>query len=174
LYKLHGSITWHRTNEDWQNPYGLFATFYDETRADDDVLIYPTPLKYGQTLGLPYSELFRRFSSSIAQPQSVLFSIGYGFGDDHVNSLIRQALAIPSFTLVIVDPAPSSQFVKKLKDANDDRVWIVGGWELGTFENFVDKLLPDLREEEITANVMKTYGSLQSVPTNPRNENGES
>ena len=174
LYKLHGSITWHRTTEDWQNPYGLFATFFDETRADDDVLIYPTPLKYGQTLGLPYSELFRRFSSSIAQPQSVLFTIGYGFGDDHVNSLIRQALAIPSFTLVIVDPAPSSQFVKKLKDANDERVWIVGGWELGTFENFVDKLLPDLREEEITANVMKTYGSLQSVPTNPRNENGES
>jgi SIR2-like protein len=161
LYKLHGSVTWHRCEANWENPYGLFATFHDQTSPDDDVLIYPTPLKYGQALGMPYSELFRRFSSAIAQPQSVLFTIGYGFGDDHVNSLIRQALVIPSFTLVVVDPAPKSDFVKTLIDSNDERVWLVGGWELGTFENFVEKLLPDLREEEITSKVMKTYQALR-------------
>jgi len=99
LYKLHGSITWHRCAADWENPYGLFATFYNQETPEDDVLIYPSPLKYGQALGLPYSELFRRFGSAIAQPQSVLFAVGYGFGDEHVNALIRQALAIPSFTL---------------------------------------------------------------------------
>lgn len=160
LYKLHGSITWHRCEADWENPYGLFATFYDQDSPDDDVLIYPTPLKYGQALGMPYSELFRRFGSAIAQPQSVLFTIGYGFGDDHVNSLIRQALVIPSFTLVVVDPDPKSDFVNALIASNDERVWLVGGWELGTFQNFVEKLLPDLREEEITAKVMKTYKAL--------------
>ena len=161
LYKLHGSVTWHRCEANWENPYGLFATFYEQTSPDDDVLIYPTPLKYGQALGMPYSELFRRFSSAIAQPQSVLFTIGYGFGDEHVNSLIRQALVIPSFTLVVVDPAPKSDFVKALIDSNDERVWLVGGWELGTFEDFVEKLLPDLREEEITSKVMKTYQALR-------------
>jgi len=159
LYKLHGSITWHRCVADWENPYGLYATFYQET-SKDDVLIFPSPLKYGQALGLPYSELFRRFGAAIAQPQSVLFTIGYGFGDEHVNSLVRQALAIPSFTLVVIDPAPKSDFVNQLKQLGDERVWLVSGWQLGTFEQFVERLLPDLREEEITAKVMKTYKAL--------------
>ncbi|MBE0613816.1 MAG: SIR2 family protein [Burkholderiales bacterium] len=174
LYKLHGSITWHRCAADWENPYGLYATFYNEVAPEDDVQIFPSPLKYGQALGLPYSELFRRFGSAIAQPQSVLFAVGYGFGDEHVNAIIRQALAIPSFTLVVVDPAPKSDFVSHLKLLGDERVWLVGGWELGTFEHFVGKLLPDLREEEITDKVMKTYKALappahtdNAAPENP-------
>lgn len=160
LYKLHGSITWHRCDQDWNNPFGLYATFYDQNTRKDDVLIYPSPLKYGQTLGMPYSELFRRFGNAIAQPQSALFVIGYGFGDDHVNALIWQAIAIPSFTLVVVDPDPKNDFVAKLEKLQDERIWIVKGWELGTFEHFVRKLLPDLREEEIHAKVMRTFKEL--------------
>lgn len=125
-------------------------------------MIYPSPLKYGQALGLPYSELFRRFGSAVAQPQSVLFTIGYGFGDEHVNAIIRQAMAIPSFTLIVVDPEPKSDFVGQLKQFGDERIWLVNGWSLGTFEHFSEKLLPDLREEEITARVMKTYRALAS------------
>jgi len=166
LYKLHGSITWHRCTPDWENPFGLFATFYNQETPEDDVMIYPSPLKYGQALGLPYSELFRRFGTTIAQPQSVLFTVGYGFGDEHVNALIRQALAIPSFTLVVIDPAPKSEFVSHLKQLGDERVWLVSGWQLGTFENFVEKILPDLREEEITSKVMKTYKALAPSPQN--------
>lgn len=172
LYKLHGSITWHRCALDWENPYGLFATFYNQKTPEDDVLIYPSPLKYGQALGLPYSELFRRFGSAIAQPQSVLFTVGYGFGDEHVNALIRQALAIPSFTLVVIDPAPKSDFVNHLKKLSDERVWLVSGWQLGTFEHFVAKLLPDLRDEEITAKVMKTYKALMPSPDNAEPSEG--
>lgn len=174
LYKLHGSITWHRQVANWENPYGLYATFYEET-SEEDVLIYPSPLKYGQTLGMPYSELFRRFGSAVAQPQSVLFTIGYGFGDEHVNALIRQALAIPSFTLVVVDPEPKSDFVSYLKQLGDERVWLVSGWHLGTFEHFVEKLLPDLREEEITDKVMKTYKALTPAMRHevPASENSD-
>jgi hypothetical protein len=162
LYKLHGSINWHRCEQNWENPYGLYATFFNQNSQQDDVMIYPSPLKYGQALALPYSELFRRFGNAIVQPQSVLFTIGYGFGDEHVNALIRQALSIPSFTLVIVDPDPKSDFVNVLENQNDERIWIVRGWELGTFENFVDKLLPDLREEEIYEKVMQTYKILST------------
>ena len=100
--------------------------------------------------------------------------IGYGFGDEHVNAIIRQALAIPSFSLVVVDPAPKSDFVSHLNQLGDERVWLVGGWRLGTFEHFVERLLPDLQEEEITAKVMKTYKALgvaeqpdDVVPENP-------
>ena len=163
LFKLHGSITWHRCKQDWENPFGLYATFYNQSHQDDDVVIYPTPLKFGETLGMPYSELFRRFGNSIAQPQSVLFVIGYGFGDDHVNALIRQALAIPSFTLIAVDPDPKSDFLTKLEALKDERVWIIKGWKLGTFESFVEKLLPDLKEEEISAKVIRTFKELSLV-----------
>lgn len=160
LYKLHGSITWHRCAQSWENPYGIYATFFNQNCQEEDVLIYPSPLKYGQALGLPYSELFRRFGNAVVQPQSVLFTIGYGFGDEHVNALIRQALAIPSFTIVIIDPDPKNHFVDELAKLEDERVWIIKGWELGAFEHFVQKLMPDLREEEIEARVIRTFSKL--------------
>lgn len=172
LYKLHGSITRHRCEPDWENPFGLYATFYNQDCHTADVLIYPSPLKYGQALGMPYFEFFRRFGNAFAQPQSALFVIGYGFGDDHVNALIRQALAIPSFTLVVVDPEPKNDFVSRLEKLQDERVWIVKGWGLGTFERFVEKLLPDLREEEIDAKVMKTFKGL-SLPFGRKSEDAE-
>lgn len=172
LYKLHGSITWHRTDQGWENPYGLYATFFNQQCKDDDVLIYPSPLKYGQALGLPYSELFRRFGNAVVQPQSVLFTIGYGFGDEHVNAIIRQALSTPSFTLIVVDPNPSSDFVKELEKIGDERVWIVSGLNIGTFGNFVKQLLPDLREEEIDAKVMKTFKALAFKETQPEVDDG--
>jgi len=172
LYKLHGSITWHRVEPTADNPYGLYATFYNQEYYNDDILIYPTPLKYGQTLGLPYSELFRRFATAIVQPQSILFTIGYSFGDEHVNAIIRQAMAIPSFTLVIIDPNPKGKFLDILRERADQRVWIISGYGhegekglqgLGTFRGFVEQLLPDLREEDIQKRVAGTFNALVSV-----------
>ncbi len=160
LYKLHGSLTWRKAGIGWENPYGLYSTFSKQHFDEDNVMIYPTPMKYGQTLGLPYSELFRRFGNAVVQPQSILFVIGYGFGDEHVNAIIRQALAIPSFTLVVIDPEPKSDFVKQLKKLDDERVWIISGWKLGTFTSFVGNLLPDLCEEEIMSKVIKTVQAL--------------
>lgn len=159
LYKLHGSITWRAGEPTIDDPYGVRSVPFDRA-ASDPLLIYPTPAKYGETLGLPYSELFRRFASALARSQSVLFIIGYSFGDDHVNAIIRQALAVPSFTLVIVDPAPNSEFVERLCGQRDRRVWIAQGPTLGAFAGFVDHVLPDLRDEEIRKKVLATYRAL--------------
>lgn len=159
LYKLHGSITWCRTEPTIDNPYGVESGRFDPNRSDQ-LLIYPTPAKYGETLGLPYSELFRRFAAAVVRPQSVLFVMGYGFGDEHVNAIIRQALAIPSFTMVIVDPKPQSRFVEELREQKDHRVWITQGPRLGTFSGFVNQVLPDLHDEEIRQKVIKTYTAL--------------
>jgi hypothetical protein len=161
LYKLHGSINWYNDEQSWENPYGLSCRNNGKIEHGRDVIIYPSPLKYGQTLGLPYSELFRRFCTSISQPQSVLFVIGYGFGDDHVNAIIRQALAIPSFTLVIVDPSPGSDFVKQLNESNDERVIVIQGSKLGDFTHFTDELLPDIEQEGVQIKVTKTYNALK-------------
>ena len=131
---------------------------------------------------MPYSELFRRFAWATVRPQTSLFVIGYGFGDDHINAIILQSLAIPSFTLVIVDPSvpdadPSAdKFVARLRAEKDRRVWIFSGETLGKFDGFVKNVLPDLRDEEILEKVMKTYRSLRpetSVTTAGGESNGE-
>jgi len=167
LYKLHGSNTWRAQKPDWDDPYGV--SMENDLRVDaDKVLIYPTPSKYGDILGMPYAELFRRFAASVVRPQSTLFVIGYGFCDDHVTAIIRQALAIPSFTLVIVDPyaaeqdASSNAMVARLRAARDRRIWVFSKHILGTFAGFVEEALPDLRDEEIMRNVIRTYNALRS------------
>jgi hypothetical protein len=159
LYKLHGSITWRASEPTIDDPYGVHSAPFD-SEASKPLLIYPTPAKYGETLGVPYSELFRRFAAALARPQSVLFVIGYGFGDEHVNAIIRQALGVPSFTLVIVDPAPGSQFVRTLRERGDRRVWVAEGPSIGTLAGFVDQVLPDLRDEEIRKKVLATHRAL--------------
>ena len=159
LYKLHGSITWVSSDPTIDNPYGVESKLVD-LAAKQHLLIYPTPAKYGETLGMPYAELFRRFAGAVVRPQSVLFVIGYGFGDEHVNAIIRQALAVPSFTLVIVDPSPQSPFVNTLKEQIDQRIWFSTGSILGTFKGFVKKIFPDLRDEEIMKRVLKTHRAL--------------
>jgi hypothetical protein len=159
LYKLHGSITWRANQPTIENPYGVQAEPFDPA-GSKPLLIYPTPAKYGETLGLPYSELFRRFAAALVRPQSVLFVIGYGFGDEHVNAIIRQALAVPSFTLVIVDPSPKSDFVKTLREQRDRRIWIVEGPSIGTLSGFVSTILPDLQDEEIRKKVLATHRAL--------------
>ena len=135
LYKLHGSITWIAEPPSLDNPYGV-ATTHCRASDTDRLLIYPTPAKVGETLGMPYAELFRRFAGAVARPQSVLFVVGYGFGDEHVNAIIRQALAVPSFTLVVIDPEPKNCFVKALRKQHDRRVWIAQGarhWQVFRF-----------------------------------------
>lgn len=159
LYKLHGSVTWRAADLEWDNPYGVVAGT-DEPTDEQTVLIYPTPAKVGETLGMPYAELFRRFAAAIVRSQSTLFVLGYGFGDEHVNAIIRQALAVPSFTLVIVDPSPTSDFVGRLKVKHDRRVWIMSGATFGTFGGFVQHVLPDLRDEDVRRKVIATWRAL--------------
>lgn len=160
LYKLHGSITWRRTPPDWDNPYGVTCA-QEMVRDDETLLIYPTPAKFGDTLGMPYAELFRRFATCIVRPQTTLITLGYGFGDDHVNAIVRQALAVPSFTLVVVDPNPTSSFVDRLRERADRRVWISSGKTFGTFDGFVRHILPDLKDEDVKRRVVETYRALE-------------
>jgi hypothetical protein len=163
LYKLHGSITWRAEEPDWDRPYGV-VWHVDGPSNEGPVLIYPTPAKFGETLGMPYAELFRRFAGAVVRPQSTLFVLGYGFGDEHVRAIVRQALAIPSFTLVIADPDPASDFVQRLRAQNDRRVWVFSGTTFGTFTGFVKHVLPDLRDEEVRRKVMATQRALGRGP----------
>jgi hypothetical protein len=153
FYKIHGSINWVTSFNSPENIYGIqtkdIKTIEEENKYSD-VMIYPTPLKHEFTLDFPYSDLFRRFADAITQPQSVLVTIGYSFADEHVNRIIYQALTIPSFTLLIVDPlADKNEEIKRLIALEDSRIHIISGWDIGTFEGFAKKLLPDIKELEV-------------------------
>jgi hypothetical protein len=86
LYKLHGSIDWVRDASTGK------ITYYDSTskiRPDDGALIF------GTTYKLQYVDPFlflvyqlRRLSLDAR----LLLVIGYGFGDEHINGIVKQAL----------------------------------------------------------------------------------
>jgi hypothetical protein len=130
-----------------------------------ELLIYPCVNKKRFTLDLPYSELFRQFSQAIMQPQSVLFCLGYSFYDEHINDIIKQALSVPSFTLIVANYSSkndSESPIQKLKALNDKRINVLEQTDLtqSTFTGFVENILPDLYEEEENKVVAETLQKL--------------
>lgn len=160
LCKLHGSVSWS------EDSHGLFSIRENQTPdADGPVLIYPTPAKQNSSLGSPYSDLFREFQARIVREQSVLFALGYSFGDEHVNNIIYQALTIPTFRLVIFAAPGQTPEVEKLRHLKDPRIWIIGGdapegGKAHYFDTFVSKLMPAPPGDRIDTAVRKIVQEL--------------
>ncbi len=108
LSKLHGSLDWHYDAEARlirKNviPFGAGKEHSDVPKKPiETVMIYPNPAKDVETTQYPYAELFRDFAASVCKPNSVVVTYGYGFGDDHVNRVLKDMLTIPSTHLVII------------------------------------------------------------------------
>lgn len=201
-YKLHGSLSWRFVEPSVGNMYGIQEVSLPEVSREqsfnskDSLLVYPCVSKKKHALDLPYSEMFRQFSKVITQPQSVLICLGYSFNDEHVNDIIRQALSIPSFTLIVVNYIPEQKNVstersrnpnkdisqeqpektelEKLKASGDQRIIVLDEHDasLSTFVSFVKNVMPDLYDEEERVMIEKTMSLLFSS-TIQRSENGE-
>ncbi|MCI4679076.1 SIR2 family protein [Rhodoblastus acidophilus] len=161
LCKIHGSISW--TEDD----HGLYPI--REAAASNEpgkVMIYPTPAKQNASLGSPYADLFREFQSRVVREQSVLFTMGYAFGDEHINNIIYQALTIPTFRLVIfVDPTLKGE-IEKLKALRDPRIWIIGGdgpqagRKAHYFDTIIEQFLPQRPSERIDDAIRKVLEAM--------------
>lgn len=189
-YKLHGSLSWRFVEPSIGNMYGIQEVSLGQPfDSKDSLLVYPCVSKKKHALDLPYSEMFRQFSKAITQPQSVLICLGYSFNDEHVNDIIRQALSIPSFTLIVANyspeqkDAPSEQSsapnkeqteLEKLNALGDKRIIVLDEHDadLSTFVSFVTNVMPDLYEEEERIMVKKTMSVLFSSPIQ-QSESGE-
>ncbi|AVQ14880.1 hypothetical protein C7Y58_05135 [Fusobacterium nucleatum subsp. nucleatum ATCC 25586] len=179
-YKLHGSLNWVYKNQNKNNPYGLYEIPIElvrmklENKMDNlgDIMIYPTSSKKEYTLNFPYSELFRKFADRLQQPEAVLFVVGYSFYDEHVNDIIYQALANPSFTLIIVDfnGTQSGGEIKRLNDLKDPRIIISQGGELGDFKYFSKELLPTMDQEDTRIKVMNSIEKLYPKEDDEKSE----
>lgn len=83
LYKMHGSIDWARGDDG-------FLTYYDEIlRIEEPDLIFGTnyKLQYIDPY-LFFAYEFRRYCLGTR----LIVTLGYGFGDEHINGMMRQAL----------------------------------------------------------------------------------
>ena len=90
LYKLHGSVDWHRDSK-----HGLVRSRYGTKYLSDpaDIMIYPQATKYVETQKDPFATLFSGLRTAInTGDQNVLITCGYSFGDEHINSEIEHCL----------------------------------------------------------------------------------
>lgn len=101
LVKLHGSSNW-------------------KTRDGGGVMVIgrdkPDAIA-GFSILAAYWRLFREV---LERPGMSLWSVGYGFGDNHVNEIIREAIRNHGLRLYVICPEPLTTFSHRLKGAT---VW---------------------------------------------------
>lgn len=175
-FKLHGSLSWiNSESRDANNLYGIEEKpleVIESLKKKGEIIIYPSAVKKSYTLDLPYSELFRQFTATITQSQSVLITIGYSFADEHFNDIIYQALSNPTFTLIIVDfSGTRNEYIKDMKELNDPRIIILEGDFFGDFLTFADTLMPNFNNIDNYDKVANTLNELfATIATNQEPE----
>ncbi len=177
--KLHGSLDW-KFEENQIIKISLpFGKEPDDNLFDnpfEQVVVYPNSLKAIETSYFPYSELFRDFSTAICQPNSVLVTYGYGFGDSHINRIINDMLTIPSTHLVIIAYDLANHRIKKfIEKCNESQLTLLIGKELGNFENLVSYYLPKPAIDIITDRQTKISEKRGKIQKSERGilENGD-
>lgn len=173
ITKLHGSIDWKFTGDKIVRsllPFGATDTHPEiPSNVTEQVVIYPNSSKDIETAFYPYAELFRDFSSAICQPNSVIITYGYGFGDSHINRVIEDMLTIPSTHLVVIawdrnyanegDPvnfgSSRERIVKFLEDKNSAQCTLLIGEHFADLKNLVEYYLPKSAIDRLTVKMQK-------------------
>ena len=86
LWKIHGSINW------WMTKAQKIRRSRD-TVEGEQLLIYPSHLKYDESRQMPYYAMLDRLRVFLRSGQCMLLTCGYSFGDEHINAYIGQGLA---------------------------------------------------------------------------------
>ena len=94
LWKIHGSLGLHKDASSDR----IIRMSSDK----DDLLIYPSSLKYSNSKKMPYSAFMDRLNLFLKQDDAVLFVCGYSFGDEHINERIISALKTDTTAHVFV------------------------------------------------------------------------
>lgn len=84
LWKLHGSLGWDYCEKR--------KRVVKKHHSESKILIYPSHLKYHDSRKQPHVSLIDRIHSFLQQPDAVLITCGYSFGDEHINERILSSL----------------------------------------------------------------------------------
>lgn len=182
--KLHGSIDWRWDGSQLRKmavPFGAAKDHPDVVSSPaTNTMIYPNPAKDIETLFYPYADLFRDLSCAVCRPNTSLVTYGYGFGDDHINRVIKDMLTIPSTHLVIVSFDLASgritEFCKSV--GRSAQISLLIGPHFGDLKTLVANYLPKPAIDPISwrrSNLLKRRGTVSGdpVPDAPPDE-GES
>ncbi|WP_447978475.1 SIR2 family NAD-dependent protein deacylase [Candidatus Nitrospira bockiana] len=86
LWKMHGSVTWQRINQD-----GRMRVVRGQPDSAGE-MIYPSFEKYDESRQQPYSAFTERLSRFLEQDDALLIVAGFSFGDEHINNILFGAL----------------------------------------------------------------------------------
>jgi hypothetical protein len=86
LWKLHGSVNWHRE----EGPSGKRIIRTEPSTNGE--MILPSYLKYDESRKLPYLSYMERLGRVLNAEHSLLITCGYSFGDAHINAILYNAL----------------------------------------------------------------------------------
>lgn len=86
LWKMHGSVTWRRIE------HGGRPRVIRGAPDPDGEMILPSFQKYDESRQQPYSAFSDRLTRFLEQDDALLIVAGFGFGDEHINSLMFGAL----------------------------------------------------------------------------------
>ena len=170
LTKLHGSLDWQWDNSEIKRAPLEFGSEHTND-SKNAAIIYPNPAKDLDSINYPYSELFRDFAAAICRPNSSLVIYGYGFGDEHINRIIKDMLNISSTHLLIISWGNRRDRCKVLKFLDgvivQEQVSLIFGEHFADIENLVNYYLPKPAFEEIRIrrNAINN-GRVEEVPQN--------
>lgn len=157
--KIHGSIDWYEENGIvYRDALRFGAEKVVLPTGDsykDHLMIYPNSMKSVETAFYPYAELFRDFSFAICRPNSTLFTYGYGFGDTHINKIIKEMLHAPSTHIVIIAYSIDARLESFLRQINMAQVTLLAGREFASLENLVNFYLPKAAIDTLTENACR-------------------
>lgn len=152
LWKIHGSLGWH-FDKDTQKILRV-------NPDDDDILIYPSSLKYKDSKKQPYEGLLDRLSNFLKQDDTILITCGYSWGDEHINSRLISALKTNTTSHVIglvfdkYDPIHTDSKVVKI-GCDNNKISIYGSRKAvigGKLGNWVLKSEPS-KDDTISLNL---------------------
>ena len=131
LWKIHGSINW------WMTAQNKIRRSRDLVEGEQ-LLIYPSHLKYDQSRQMPYYAMLDRLRVFLRSDQCVLLTCGYSFGDEHINAYIGQGLAgnpnAACFGMVFNDRASAPKAVELAKRHANLTLLATDGAVIGTVE----------------------------------------
>ena len=159
--KLHGSLDWIQVGSLIRKiglPFGakniipyLQAPGLDGATAFN-LMIYPNSMKDRETAEYPYVELFRDFAAAICRPNSTIVTYGYGFGDEHINRVLRDMLTIPSTHLVIISyNDPIGRICDFYQAGHTDQISLLIGPNIAEIQTLTQQFLPKSAIDLVTS-----------------------
>ncbi len=92
LWKLHGSVGWQMRTDSVTGKSVIIRMGQVDPEPGTELVIYPSREKLSESRKLPFATFMDRLRSFLSDGENLLLIIGYSFGDEHINSVIMQAL----------------------------------------------------------------------------------